>query len=263
MSFIEANGINIYYTEQGAGQAVVLLHAATATGQMWERTASALGRKFRVIVPDLRAHGRTENPSGEFSYRLLADDAAGLCAALGLERPFIAGWSDGGQVALEMGMRYSASVQGLVIGGAWYTFSEAYLNGIRGLGFVGPGIVDVAETKRNVPQLVELWREWHPREGQPHYWESLLRQISEAWMTPLDYTLEDYAAISTPALIVIGDRDPMIPVEEALSLHRFIRGSELLVAPGGNHSLPLLRPDLFSSLVLDFLLRHSGKQEGE
>ena len=61
-------------------------------------------------------------------------------------------------------------------------------------------------------------------------------------MTPLNYTFEDYREIGVPALIVIGDRDGMIPVGEALALHRFIAGSELAVVPAGNHSLPVLRP---------------------
>jgi pimeloyl-ACP methyl ester carboxylesterase len=258
MPTVAANGLNIHYTEHGAGQPLVLLHTGTATGQMWEQQVPALERYFRLILPDLRGHGLTDNPSGEFTYRLLADDAAALCEALALEQPFVAGWGDGGQIALEFGMRYSGRVQALVIGGAWFTFSEAYLDGIRGLGMAGPGQVDAAETERNVPELVALWREWHPREDQPDYWKTLLSQISQAWMTPLDYTLEDYREIRAPALIVIGDRDSMIPVGEALALHGFIPGSELAVVPAGNHSLPVLRPELFSSLMLDFLLRHAA-----
>ncbi|MEP7358414.1 MAG: alpha/beta hydrolase [Anaerolineales bacterium] len=264
MPSIPANGLIIHYTEHGSGQPLVLLHTGTATGQMWERQLPALQAHFRVIVPDLRAHGGTDNPSGQFTYRLLADDVAALGEALALERPFVAGWGDGGQVALDFGMRYSDQVQALVIGGAWFSFSEAYLDGIHGLGLLGPGQVDPAETERNVPQLVALWREWHPRDEQPDYWQTLLLQISQAWMTPLDYTLEDYHEIRCPALIVIGDRDSMIPVGEALALHQFIRGSELAVVPAGNHSLPVLRPELFASLLLDFLLRHAAppKEQG-
>ena len=261
MPVIAANGLNIHYTDQGAGPPLVLLHTGTATGQMWERQVPALEPYFRVIVPDLRGHGLTDNPSGEFTYQLLADDAAALCEALRLERPSIAGWGDGGQVALDFGMRYSDQVQALVIGGAWFSFSETYLEGIRGLGMQGPGQVDPAEAERNVPQLVALWREWHPREGQPEYWQSLLAQISQAWMSPLDYTLEDYREIRCPALIVIGDRDSMIPVGEALALNQFILGSELAVVPAGNHSVPVLRPELFSSLMLDFLLRHAASPD--
>jgi pimeloyl-ACP methyl ester carboxylesterase len=258
MPTVAANGLQIHYTEHGAGQPLVLLHTGTATGQMWERQVAALAPYFRLIVPDLRAHGLTDNPTGEFTYRLLADDAVALFDALALEQPMVAGWGDGGQVALDLGILYSSRVQALVIGGAWFSFSEGYLDGIRGLGMLGPGQVDVAETERNVPQLVSLWREWHPRDGQPDYWQTMLTQVSQAWMTPLAYTLEDYREIRVPALIVIGDRDSMIPVGEALALHQFIPGSELAVAPAGNHSLPMLRPELFTSLVLDFLLRHAA-----
>ncbi len=59
-----------------------------------------------MIVPDSRGHGRTNNPAGTMSYRLFADDMAALVQALGLHKPLIFAYSDGGQVALELGMRY-------------------------------------------------------------------------------------------------------------------------------------------------------------
>ena len=62
--------------------------------------------RFRVIVPDSRGHGRSTNESGALSYALLADDIAALIAALELDRPVVGGYSDGGQVALELAVRH-------------------------------------------------------------------------------------------------------------------------------------------------------------
>jgi pimeloyl-ACP methyl ester carboxylesterase len=50
-----------------------------------------------VITPDSRGHGRSTNPAGQLSYVRIADDVAALMAALGLIRPVVGGWSDGGQ----------------------------------------------------------------------------------------------------------------------------------------------------------------------
>jgi pimeloyl-ACP methyl ester carboxylesterase len=71
-----------------------------------------------VFTPDSRGHGRTDNPSGEISYRVLADDIAALVRALDLHKPMIAGYSDGGQVALEIGLRYPDLPRCLIVGGA-------------------------------------------------------------------------------------------------------------------------------------------------
>src|SRR4026209_1320768 len=105
-SYVKANGLNMYYEEYGSGEPLVLLHGGMRTGKNFEHLIPAFSKHFRVIAPDSRGHGRTDNPSGEFSYRLMADDMAAFIDALKLNQPSICGWSDGGQIALELGMHY-------------------------------------------------------------------------------------------------------------------------------------------------------------
>ena len=57
------------------------------------------GPSHRVITPDSRGHGQSTNPSEHLSYAAIADDVAAIISSLGLERPVVGGWSDGGQVA--------------------------------------------------------------------------------------------------------------------------------------------------------------------
>ncbi len=90
---------------------------------MWQTHTPFFARHFRVIAPDSRGHGRANNPTGEFSYRLMADDVVALVQALGLTKPLICGYSDGGQTALEIGMRYPNLAAALVVGAAWYRSS--------------------------------------------------------------------------------------------------------------------------------------------
>lgn len=99
----EVNGATVYYHERGAGPPVVLVHAGLMSSAMWEPVLPDLGDGFRVITPDSRGHGRSSNPDGMLSYAQLADDVAALITALGLIRPVVGGYSDGGQVALELG----------------------------------------------------------------------------------------------------------------------------------------------------------------
>ena len=76
------------------------------------------------------------------------------------------------------------------------------------------------------------------------------------WWTPLNYSAADFQKIKIPTLILIGDRDQMVPVEEAVEMYRHIEGAELAVVQNADHSLPRARSDMFSALVLDFVLRH-------
>jgi pimeloyl-ACP methyl ester carboxylesterase len=99
-TYIQVNGLCMYYEAHGAGLPVILLHGGLETCQMWAQVVSALSRDYRVITPDSRGHGRTDNPAERISYPLMAEDFVQFIQALGLNKPFVAGYSDGGHTAL-------------------------------------------------------------------------------------------------------------------------------------------------------------------
>ena len=116
--YVEANGLNMFYIEKGKGQPLILLHGGIGTAEFnWSKQIEFFSKDFRVLAIDSRGHGRTDNPTGEFSYKLMADDVAALIKALNLENPFVMGWSDGGQIVLEIGINYPDITKALVAGG--------------------------------------------------------------------------------------------------------------------------------------------------
>ncbi len=133
--YIQANGLDIYYEEhgQGKGKPLLLIHGGAFTGQSWHPYLAAFAEHYHVITPDSRGHGRTANPAGMMSFGLMADDMAALMQALDLHKPLICGYSDGGQVALEIGMRYPDMPQALVIGGAYIELTEASRTWVRSI----------------------------------------------------------------------------------------------------------------------------------
>ena len=255
-SYVKANGLNMYYEEYGSGEPLILLHGGMGAGNNFEPLISAFSNQFRVITLDSRGHGKTDNPSGEFSYRLMADDVAAFVNVLKLSQPSICGWSDGGQIALELGMHYPDLMRCIVVGAAWFKFSETYQNALRTMAVESSGVVNIEMIKQAMPQMVGAWRSIHSFQGSD-YWETLLNQISKMWWSPLGYTADDFEKIKAPTLILIGDRDQLVPIEEAAEMYRFIHGSELAIVPNSDHSLPRMRAELFSQTVLDFLVRHS------
>ena len=253
--YVRANGLDIYYEEYGAGPPLVDIHAGTSTIQH----CSAFGARFRVIAPNTRGHGRTANPTGAMSYALLADDIAALIGALGLDRPPIVGYSIGGTTALELGVRYPGDTGPLVLGGAWYRLAPGFFAALRQMnGLAGNGEVDVELPERTHPYFVEEWQQTHAALGGSDYWKDLLRQLWPMVRASPGHAEADLGRVAVPTLVVVGDRDDLVPVDEALSLYRLIPGAELAVIPGADHFLPWSHGAPYEAAVLDFLLRHGG-----
>ena len=253
---IQANGVNIYYEVHGRGQPLLLLHAGTLTAEMWKPYLAAFAERYRVITADFRGHGRSDNPTGAMSYRLLADDMVAFVRALDLERPLIAGFSDGGQVALEIGMRHSDLPRSIIVGGAFFRFTADYRAWLRGVvGDEESPEVDTAQFEHNHPD----WPAWLQQIYGPDDWKPLLAQIKPMWATPLNYAPKDFAPVVAPTLVLLGDRDELVPVEEAVEMHRLLPTAELAVVPSADHGTFFsAKAALFQALMLDFLQRHSA-----
>jgi len=254
--FIQVNGLNIYYEEYGSGKPLVFLHGGMAVGKNAAHLFPVFSKQFRVIAPDMRGHGKTNNRDGKLSYRLMADDVAALIDALDLEEPSVCGWSDGGQIALELGMHYPDTMKCMVVGAAWYQFSQQYQTMLKVMGFESPDTVNIDKLKQTLGPMTEMWRAFHATPDDPDRWEKLALQISSMWWTPLGYTAVDFQKIKTPTLVLLGDRDQIISVEEAVEMYRLIPEAELAIVPNANHSLPMTKAELFTNLVSDFLVRH-------
>jgi len=259
--YVQVNGMNMYFEEYGSGKPLILLHGGTVSSQMWQPYISSFIPHFRVITPDSRAHGRTNNPSGELSYHLMADDVAAFIQALNLTKPLVFGYSDGGQITLEIGMHYPNLTAALVVGAAWYKFTQTYQKGLEAAGFESPGVVNIEQIQRQDPDYVKFLKTEHPRSDDADYWQTLLKQISIMWWTPLDYTAEDFQKIIEPTLILLGDRDGIIDLEQAVEMYHLIPNAELAILPNATHMSP--NPKLLTETVLDFALRHTNTADNE
>jgi len=260
--FVKANNLDIFFQDQGTGRSLILLHGATDTHDFWSRHTTAFREHFRVLTPDSRGHGRSFNPSRQLSYRLMADDLAGFIQELKLERPFIFGYSDGGQAALDFGMRYPDLPGALVIGGVWYRFSEEYQAAIHSAGFIAPGRVDWNLYQDQAPSdWEERLRRAHP-DPDPEYPRILLESLARLWWTPLNYTPMDFQKITVPTLILMGENDEIIPLAEAREMAMMIPGAELAVIPGARHNDVLSAGGQGIKPVLRFLIAQNSKQRG-
>jgi len=258
--YVQANGLKMYYEEYGNGEPLVLIHASLATGAgNWKAYVPYLSPHFRIIMPDLRGHGRTNNPKGEIRLPTLTDDLIAFIKELNLEKPFLCGWSGGGDIALDVGIRYPNSVRAMVVGGVTHRVSEEYLNTMRAMGAEAPGKVNFEQFEKSMPQFVELLRIAHSQ--SPEHWKTLLTQISYEILEPTLPSHDDLKKITAPTLIIWGDRDQYLPVEDAIELYRLLPNAELAVLPNADHSISRTRVEQFANYARDFLLRHIASAE--
>ncbi|HEX5164085.1 MAG TPA: alpha/beta hydrolase [Thermomicrobiales bacterium] len=254
---VQVNGTSLYVEEHGQGDPLVLVQPGLLAGGVYAGVAALLGEQYRVITFDNRGHGRSTNPSSEMSYELFAEDTVALIEALKLERPFVGGWSDGGQVALEIGVRYPDLARALIVGAASLELqSDASHEMMRSFFQVNvDGVVDFDEFAAGHGQMMlPMLRRFHPH-GEEH-WQSVLQRSATMWLAYAGLTREQVATIETPALVIQGDRDDVIPVDEGVKIYRWLPNAELAILPGADHMRPIFDPTVFAHVVSDFLQRH-------
>jgi pimeloyl-ACP methyl ester carboxylesterase len=256
-AFVPVNGLQMYVAEQGQGDPVVLVHGAIVDSGMWWSHLQQLASQFRVVMPDSRGHGRTDYSGGPITYQMLADDLVALIRALGLERPFICGYSDGGQIALDLVVRYPDVARAVIIAGATYRWSPVYYATATNWGLLGAqadGVLEHAPFLELVEHLRGLMAPHFPEHGEA-WWRQYHTNMMGAWATQLPYTEANLREVVTPTLLLVGDRDEFVPIEDVLAMYQMMSQPELAVVPGATHGLFLDRPGAFTSVVLDFLER--------
>ena len=91
--------------------------------------------------------------------------------------------------------------------------------------------VDFEQFERDNPTFAAGLRKDHGPEG----WKTLLKQIKPMWNASLNYTPDDFARVVAPTLVLLGDRDGFVPVEDAVEMYRLLPNAELAVVPAADH----------------------------
>jgi len=258
-NFANVNGLKMYYEEYGTGYPLLLIHGGISSIQMWEKQLSDFSQHFRVIAVDCRGQGKTNNPEGVFHYKLMADDFAAFIQELNLEKVLLCGWSDGGQIGLEMGLHYPGLVKAMVLGGTMIHATKEMLAGFKEIGIEGPGTVDFEKLDKSLGWLVKLLKEQTASQGKD-YWKTLLNKISKMWYDPAEFPLDQVKQIQTPSLILLGDRDVYIPISEATKMYKLIPNAELAIIPNSNHDVYFTQPEIYNRIVVNYCKRQTDKK---
>jgi pimeloyl-ACP methyl ester carboxylesterase len=243
---LRTNGIDLSYETVGSGEPLLWLHGFMGAGQDWRYTFTNPPAGFQVIAPDLRGHGASSNPLGEFSFRQAAQDVLGLLEHLGLERVKAIGVSGGGITLLHMATASPGSIDSMVIVSAPPYF-PAQARALQ------------RQTSESMFSEIELraMRERH-RGGEEQLQQLFThsRALADGY-DDVNFTPPYLGTVTAETLIVFGDRDPLYPVSLAFELRSAIPRSHLWVLPNAGHA-PVFADHAprFAETALEFLRGH-------
>ena len=257
MPNIKINAADIFYEtfgEDKPGRApVLLIHGSTVDGPTdWSDIAPALAEQYKVIVPDCRGHGRSNNPNLSYSFRELADDGAILIRSLGYERAHVIGHSNGGNVALVLLMEHPEVVQ-TCIPQAANAFVTQYLVERE------PEVFDPERVARESPEWMNEMITLHTEVNGRDYWRDLLRLTVEEIISEPNYKPADLAQVTKPVLIIMGAEDTVnAPDRHAQYIAENIPDAELWIPAETGHNVHKERRREWLAKVLDFLQRNDS-----
>ena len=246
-NYIDVNDIRIYYEIYGEGEPLLLLHGNGGSIENFVYQIPELSKHFKVIAVDSRAQGRTTDSDSEITYALMASDMSELIDKLGLGKVNVVGWSDGGNIGLELAYAHPEKVLKVVTFGANYTYEN----------FAAPPDSSVMDPEdpitRNIPEMMKRAATSGQRLSPDTLRIPLIAKKLEALVTNYPtFTTEQLRTINVPFLIVAGDHD-LISLDLTVALFSNLPKADLFIVPHASHLAPVENPELVNSEVIRFL----------
>ncbi len=215
---VSVNGIGINYEAEGEGPPIILLHGNGEDHTIFDRLVSELKKEYRVFSIDTRGHGGSERVP-VYHYSDMVEDVAAFISELGIEKPILYGFSDGGIVGLMLASRYPGMLSGLIASGANLSPKDLKLS-------------------FRLPMRLKYMYKKHP------FIELMLKEPN--------ITEEDLRRIDVPVLITIAEND-IIPLSHAERMRRAIPDCRLVPVAGEDHSSYIVHSDKLFPLISDFI----------
>ncbi|PCD00716.1 alpha/beta fold hydrolase [Halopseudomonas pelagia] len=261
MPHAKINGCSLFYTDQGDGEVVLLIHGLGSSTRDWEYQLPSLLPQYRVICLDMRGHGQSDKPKGGYSIKGFADDCIAFIEKLNLEKPHIVGISMGGMIAFQLATQRPELPASLTIVNsapeviprkpAEYVMvaKRLFFAHVLPLSVTARGLAKLLFPKPEHATIRETFESRWNENDRSAYLASLRAIIGWGVSDRLD-------RINCPVLVISGDQD-YTPVESKREYVSRLGDARLEVIEDSRHGTPIDQADNFNALLLDFL-RQSG-----
>jgi 3-oxoadipate enol-lactonase len=256
---VAANGIVIRCQLSGPADAPWLIFSNSLATDltMWDEQAAHFSRSYRILRYDQRGHGKSTAPAGRYKFNMLIDDVVALMDVLEISTAHICGLSMGGATALGLALRYPERIDRVVV-------CDSPCASTPTSAAQWEQRIAVAQSQGMTALAEPTVARWFPAEAiaaDPPYLTKVRRMISQ---TPVAGFIgcaaalanHDFAShvesVTNPTLFVVGERDGAAPTAMR-EMHNRLCGSSFAELEGAGHLSNLDRPDLFNTVVEEFL----------
>ena len=237
--YANVNGAEIYYTIQGSGEPLILLHGGLGNTDYWGGQIAAFSAKYKVINIASRGHGRSTRDDQAYSYHLMASDVLAVMDILSIKKASIVGWSDGGIIGLDIAINNPDRLNKLFAFGAVFNPS---------------GVMPTYETDAVFGAYVERATADYSRLSRtPKQFGEFVAQVSEMWAKEPNFTPEQLKSIQVPVAVAEGEYSEVITLEHTKQMAAYIPGSTLILLPNLSHFGLWQDPEAFNATVLKYL----------
>jgi pimeloyl-ACP methyl ester carboxylesterase len=256
------NGIEVTFTDEGAGPSLLFVHGFPLSRGAWVQQVAAFKPNHRVIAPDLRGFGETEATAGPVTMTRFAEDLHALMEHLKLGPVTLVGHSMGGYIALAFAAAYPEALQGLVLvstkagpdGSAAAGTRRSLAERVRMEG-TGP-VIEAMGPKmlaagRMDPAMTAAVQEFMRPSNPTGTIAALLGMAIRPDMQQM------LRMIQTPALVVSGTEDSLIPDSESRAMVWALPNCRLALIPGGGHLVAFECAEAFNKVLGDWLEAHA------
>ena len=257
MAWFDHEGCSLHYEEYGHGNPLILIHGLGSSSQDWEMQIPVLSRHYRLIVVDVRGHGRSDKPRERYSIAGFTDDLIALIEHLNLPPAHVVGLSMGGMIAFQLAVDEPGRVRSLCIVNSapevkvrsrddyWQWFKRWSLMRVLSLATIGKALGAKLFPK---PEQADL------RQKMAERWA---KNDKRAYLASFDAIVgwgvqERLSRVICPTLVVSADRD-YTPVSLKETYVRLLPDARLVVIADSRHATPLDQPERFNQTLLEFL----------
>jgi len=211
------NGKNIYYEVYGKGTPLFLLHGYTQSSKVWRDHVNDYIDEYQVYLIDLTGHGRSDPFTETLSIKKVAEDLYALIKHLKLDKINALGFSYGGDVLYQLAL-----------------INPSLINSMITIGSLGSwSIKDYPEIEKSF--TYEIAKDYPWIKGA-HKSDKQVRMMFEQFKNySIRLSNDDLKRIKAKVLIVAGDNDQGVPLEEVIRSRKYIPNSDLWIIPNVGH----------------------------